>query len=55
LVAFSVILVEGGFLNKEVNSPDIPVVVPTKFQSKYMMRHKGKEHVEEGNSCAKVT
>ncbi len=39
----------------ELESPDILVVIPTKAQSKCMMRHKGKEQVEEGNSLTKVT
>ncbi len=45
-------LVEGGLFDVEVNSHDIHVV-PTKSRSKCMMRHKGKEHVEEGNSFTK--
>jgi hypothetical protein len=48
-------LVEGGFFDVELNSPYIPIVVPTKAQSKFMTRHKGKEHVEEGSSPTKVT
>jgi hypothetical protein len=47
--------IEGGFLDVELDSLDILVVVPTKAWSKCMMRHKGKEWVEEGNSLAKVT
>ncbi len=39
----------------ELDSHDIPIVVLTKAQSKFMMRGKGKEHVEEGNSPTKVT
>jgi hypothetical protein len=42
------------FFDIEVDSLDIPIVVPTKAWSKYMMRHKGKEQVEEGNSSTKV-
>ncbi len=38
----------------EPNSPNIPIVIPTKAQSKFMMRRKGKEQVEEGSSFAKV-
>ncbi len=39
----------------ELNFHDIPIVVPTKAGSKFMMRSKGKEHVEEGNSPAIMT
>jgi hypothetical protein len=35
--------IEGGFLDVELDSLDILVVVPTKAWSKCMMRHKGKE------------
>ncbi len=38
----------------ELESHDIFIVVPTKAQSKCMMRCKGKEQVEEGYSFAKV-
>jgi hypothetical protein len=37
----------------ELDSRDI-IVVHTKAQLKFMMKGKGKEHVEEGNSLAKV-
>jgi hypothetical protein len=39
----------------EVGSADIPIIIPTKSQSRYMMRCKGKEHVEEGSSPTKIT
>jgi hypothetical protein len=55
LANFSSISIKGGFFNVEANSPNILIIVPTKAQSKYMMRCKGKERVEEGNSLAKVT
>jgi hypothetical protein len=55
LIDFSLIPVEGGFFDVEVDFPDILVDVLTKVQSKYMMRRKGMEQVEEGNSLAKVT
>jgi predicted Rdx family selenoprotein len=51
LANFSLAPVEGGFFDVEVDSH---VVVPTKAQSKYMMRHKGKEQVEECSSPTKV-
>jgi hypothetical protein len=38
----------------EFDSHDIPIIVHTKVWSKFTMRVKGKEHVEEGNSLAKV-
>ncbi len=38
----------------EPDSPDI-LVVPTKVQSKFMMKHKGEEQVEEGSSPINVT
>ncbi len=43
LADFSLAPVEGGFFNVQVDSPNTHVVVPTKAQSKYMMKHKGKE------------
>ncbi len=43
LTDFSLVLVEGGFFDVEVDSFNIPIDVPTKARSKYMMRHKGKE------------
>jgi hypothetical protein len=46
--------VEGGFCDIEHDSLDILVVL-TKAWSKFMMRHKGKEEVEEGSSPTKVT
>jgi hypothetical protein len=55
LAYFSSIPIEGGFFNVEVDSPHIPIVVPPKVWSKYMMRRKGKEQVEEGNSPTKIT
>jgi len=55
LTNFSSILVEGGFFDGKADSLDIHVVVPTKAQSKYMMKHKGKEQVEEGNSPTKIS
>jgi hypothetical protein len=48
-------MVEGGFFDIKTNSPNIHVVVPIKARSEYMMRYKGKEHVEKGSSLAKVT
>jgi hypothetical protein len=45
--------VEGGFFDMELDSHDI-LVVHTKAQLKFMMKGKGKEHVEEVNSLAKV-
>jgi len=47
--------IEEQYFDIDTNSPDIPVVVPTKAQFKCMMRCKGKEPVEEGVSLAKVT
>ncbi len=55
LVAFLVISVEARLLDIEANFLDIPVAIPTQSQSKYMMKHKGKKQVEEGNSPTKVT
>ncbi len=43
------------YFDIDTNSPNIPVIVPTKAQSKCMMRCKGKKLVEEGVSSAKVT
>jgi hypothetical protein len=40
-------LVEGGFFDVELDSLDIPIVIPTKAQSKFMMRCKGEEQVED--------
>lgn len=51
---FSLVLVEGGFFDIKINFPNIHVVVPTKARSKYMMRPKGKEHVEKGSSPTKM-
>jgi hypothetical protein len=48
-------MVEGGFFDVKVDSLNILVAIPTKSQSKYMMRCKGKEQVEEGSSLTKVT
>jgi len=47
--------IEEQYFDIDTNSPNILVVVPTKAQSKCMMRCKGKEPVEEGVSPAKVT
>jgi hypothetical protein len=47
--------IEGGFYDIEHDSLDILVVGPTKARSKFVMRHKGKEQVEEGSSPTKVT
>jgi hypothetical protein len=55
LTYFSSVLVEGGFFNIKASTFGILVAIPTKAQSKYMMRHKGKEQVEEGSSFAKIT
>jgi hypothetical protein len=55
LMDFSLRPVEGGFFDVEVDSPNTHVVVRTKVQSKYMMKHKGKEHVEEASSPTKMT
>ncbi len=46
--------IERRFFDIKFDFPNIHVI-PTKAQSKYMMRHKRKENVEEGNSHAKVT
>jgi hypothetical protein len=54
LATFSSKLIEGGFFDVKVGSPNILVVKPTKSCSKYMMRHQGKEQVEKDNSPAKV-
>jgi hypothetical protein len=54
LVTFSFKTVERGSFNVEVNSLNVLIVIPTKSCSKYMMRCRGKEQVEEGNSLAKV-
>ncbi len=45
----------GGFFKIEVGSHDIPVIIPTKYHSKYIMSCQGNEQVEEGNSPTKVT
>jgi len=45
-------LVKGGFFDIDLIPPNI-LVVPTKGQSKFMMRHKEKEQVEEGNLLPK--
>jgi hypothetical protein len=55
LTYFSSIPVEGGFFYVKAGTLDILVAIPTKAQSKYIMRHKGKEQMEEGSSFAKVT
>jgi hypothetical protein len=55
LAKILVALIRGGFFDIKVDSFHIPVIVPTKAWSKCMMRHKGKEQVEEGNSPTKVT
>jgi hypothetical protein len=55
LANFSLASVQRGFFDVEADYLNIFVVIPTKAQSKYMMRCKGKEHVEEGSSLAKVT
>jgi hypothetical protein len=55
LVAFLVLSVEARLLDIEANFPDIPIAIPTQSQSKYMLKHKGKKQVEEGNSPAKIT
>ncbi len=55
LADFSLTLVKGRFFNVEANSSNIHVVVPTKMRFKFIMRCKGKEQVEEGNSPTKVT
>jgi hypothetical protein len=47
--------IERRLFDMELNFHDIPIVVPTKAGSKFMMRSKGKEHVEEGNSPAIMT
>jgi hypothetical protein len=54
LVEFSSKTIKRGFFDVEVDSLYI-LVVPTKSRSKYMMRCKGKEQLEEGSSFAKVT
>jgi len=46
--------IEEQYFDIDTNSPNIPIVVPTKAQSKCMMRCKGKEPIEEGVSLAKV-
>lgn len=50
---FSLVPNKGGFSDVKVGFHNILVV--TKSQSKYMMRQKGKEQVEEGNSPPKIT
>jgi len=45
---------EGGFFDMEPNSPNILIAMPTKAWSKFMMRHKGKNQMEEGSSPTKV-
>jgi hypothetical protein len=52
---FSLVSIEGGSFDVEVDFFNIPTVVPTKFRSKYMMKRKGKEQVEGGSSLTKVT
>jgi len=47
--------IEEQYFDIDTNSPDIPVVVPTKAQFKCMMRCKGKKLVEKGVSLTKVT
>jgi hypothetical protein len=48
-------LVEGGFFYVKGGSLYVPITIPTKFWSKYMMKHKGEKHVEDANSLTKVT
>jgi hypothetical protein len=55
LTKFSSKLVEGGFFYVKGGSLDVPISIPTKFWFKYMMKHKGEKHVEDGNSLTKVT
>ncbi len=55
LATFSSELVEGGFFDVQASFLDVPITILTKSWSKYMMRHKGEEQVEEGNSPTKVT
>jgi len=52
---FSLAQIEKRFFDVEANFLDILVAIPTKARSKYMIRCKGKEHVEEGSSFAKMT
>ncbi len=40
--------IEEQYFDIDTNSPNIPIIVPTKAQSKCMMRCKGKKLVEEG-------
>jgi hypothetical protein len=53
-IDFSSIPVERGLFDVEIDSPNIFLIL-TKSWSKCMMRCKGEEHVEEGNSFVKVT
>ncbi len=53
--SFSSKLVQEGFFEVQLDSPNIHVVIPTKAWFKCMMRRKGKEMMEEGGSPAKVT
>jgi hypothetical protein len=48
LVDFSLESIQGRFFDIKLDSRDIFVVMPTKAQSKCMMRRKGKEMMEEG-------
>jgi hypothetical protein len=54
LIDFSSTPVEGGFFDMKPNSPNIPIAIPSKAPSKFIMRCKGKEQVEESSSPAKV-
>jgi len=55
LTTFSSKPIEGGFFKVETSFPDIPIIIPTKSRSKYMMRCWGKKQVVEGSSLANVT
>jgi hypothetical protein len=55
LIEFSSKLVQEGFFEVQLDSPNIHVVIPTKMWFKCMMKCKGKETMEEGGSLAKVT
>jgi hypothetical protein len=54
LAIFSLTLIKEGFFDIGADSSNIHVVVPTKVQFKFMMRRKGKEHMEEGSSPTKM-
>jgi hypothetical protein len=49
LANFSSKLVQEGVFEVQLDSPNIHVVIPTKRWFKCMMRHKGKEMMEEGS------